>query len=137
MGLTFLFGVYFGDRYWVEERCEQIRSELLGDVRLSLRPTDEEIQNYINKSDDIWHLWSVVIEILDSHENCVFYLSALDVKFFEGELQNFRKKKLEEISNVPKMDENEVDTEVDIEVNSQSKLLKSPDSRPLSGYENQ
>ena len=74
MGLTFLFGVYFGDRYWVEERCDQIRSELLGDVRLSLRPTDEEIQNYINKSDDlsIWHFLSVVIQILDSHENCVF-----------------------------------------------------------------
>jgi len=53
MGLTFLFGVYFGDRYWVEERCDQIRSELLGDVRLSLRPTDEEIQNYINKSNDL------------------------------------------------------------------------------------
>ena len=53
LGLTFLFGIYFGDRYWVEERCDQIRSELLGDVRLSLRPTDEEIQNYINKSDDL------------------------------------------------------------------------------------
>ena len=53
LGLTFLFGIYFGDRYWVEERCDQIRSEVLGDVRLSLRPTDEEIQNYINKSDDL------------------------------------------------------------------------------------
>ena len=53
MILAFSFGIYFGDRYWVEERCEQIRSELLGNVRLSLRPTEEEIQNYINKSDDL------------------------------------------------------------------------------------
>ena len=50
--LAFLFGVYFGDVWWVLERNEQIRSELLGDVRLSLRPTDEEIQNCINKSTD-------------------------------------------------------------------------------------
>ena len=52
-----------------------------------------------------------------------FYLSALDVKFFEGGLQNFRNKTLEEISYVPKMEDNEVDTEVDIEVNNKSKLL--------------
>ena len=50
--MAFLFGWYFGDYYWVEERDEQIRSELLGDVRLPLRPTEEQIQNYINKSND-------------------------------------------------------------------------------------
>ena len=50
--LAFLFGVYFGDCWWVLDRNEQIRSELLGDVRLPLRPTDEEIQNYIHKSTD-------------------------------------------------------------------------------------
>ena len=54
----------------------------------------------------------------------VFLFISSRCKIFEVGLHNFRNKKLEEISHVPNMDENEVDSNVDIEVNSKSKLLK-------------
>ena len=55
----------------------------------------------------------------------VLLLISSRCKIFEAGLKNFTKKKLENImdENGPKMDENEVETDVDNEINSQSKFL--------------